>query len=175
MKKIKYLVALTIFGLLFNPGFAAAQAGAVKSNGKSFSFDKGRYETEIRRNFNGRAMGYQVILLKKGQIVSELADGQARNQIDGGAKMTVNTPANIGSTAKFFAGTALLQKFQKPNSIGGGMNSWLNEFIYPYFPKIWQDNMHPSIKQIKFKHCFSTKADSSTTTRTRTSKFISTI
>lgn len=150
MKNIKVIITLFILGLLLNPTFALAQGG-MKLEDKTLKFDKAKFEAEIKNNFDGRAMGYQVILLKKGQIVSEIADGLARNAADGNVKMTVNTPANIGSTAKFFGGTALLQKFQKPNGIGGGMNSWLNETVYQYFPKIWQDNMHASIKQIKFK------------------------
>lgn len=136
---------------MLNPIVALAQMGGVKTGGNLIKFDKAKFEAEVKKNFDGNAMGYQVILLKNGQIVSELAGGKARNQFDGEVKMTVNTPANIGSTAKFFGGTALLHEFQKPSSIGGGMDSWLNEKIYTYFPAVWKQNMHESIKQISFK------------------------
>lgn len=151
MKNIRMIISLFVFGALLAPTLASAQPGGMKLGADTLKFDKARFASEIKRNFNGRAMGYQVILLKKGQIVEEIADGLARNAADGNVKMTLDTPANIGSTVKFFAGTALLQEFQKPNSIGGGMNSWLNEPVYRYFPKVWQDGMHTSIKQIKFK------------------------
>ncbi|HEX8368887.1 MAG TPA: serine hydrolase domain-containing protein [Pyrinomonadaceae bacterium] len=149
MKNLKVLIALIVFGLLLNPTVAPAQTVLLNRETNTIKFDKASFETEIKRNFNGRVMGYQVILLKKGQIVSELADGLARNVIDGNVKMTLNTPANIGSTVKFFGGTALLNKFQRPNGIG--MNAWLNEAVYKYLPKIWQDEMHDSIKKIKFR------------------------
>lgn len=139
-----------VFGLLLNPTFALAQMGGVKLGEKPFQFDKVKFTNEIYKKFDSKAMGYQVILLKKGQIVEEVADGWARNVEDGYVKMTINTPANIGSTVKFFAGTALLQKLQQ-QKYGAGINSRLNEAAYQYFPKIWQDNIHQSIKQITLK------------------------
>lgn len=151
MKNIKILITLIIFGLLLNPIASLAQTGGMKLGGNSIKFDKAKYEAEVKKAFDGNAMGYQVILLKNGQIVSELAGGYARNVTDGIVKMTVNTPANIGSTAKFFGGTALLHEFQKPSGIGGGMESWLSEPIYKYFPVVWQKNMDASIKQITFR------------------------
>ena len=147
MKNIKVLMTLLIFSLLLTPTFAPAQTGGMKLNANTIKFDKAKYEAEINKLFNGNAIGYQVILLKNGKIVSEIAGGKARNATDGEAKMT----ANIGSTAKFFGGTALLREFQKPSPIGGGMDSWLNEPIYKYFPAIWKKNMDESIKQIRFK------------------------
>lgn len=151
MKNTKGLITILFLGFLLSPIFVQAQVGGGKISGNSIKFDKAKYEAEIKKLFGGNAMGYQVVLLKNGQIVSEIADGKARNATDGDVKMTINTPANIGSTAKFFGGTALLREFQKPSPIGGGMDSWLNEPIYKYFPVIWQKNMHASIKQITFK------------------------
>jgi len=152
MKNIKVLIALFFFGLLLNPTSATAQISGAKRGGNLIKFDKAKFETEVKKSFDGNAKGYQVILLKNGQIVSEMAGGKARNQSDGLAEMTVNTPANIGSTAKFFGGTALLHEFQqKPSPIGGGMESWLSQQIYKYFPLVWQKNMHASIKQITFR------------------------
>lgn len=151
MKNIKVLITLIVFGLLLNPTFALAQTGGGNLEAKTIKFDKAKYEAEIKKLFEGNAMGYQIILLKNGNIVSELAGGLARNWMDGNVKMTINTPANIGSTAKFFGGTALLKEFQKPSGIGGGMESWLSEKIYKYFPVVWQKNMHESIKQITFR------------------------
>lgn len=143
MKNIKVLFTLLVFGVLLAPTFALAQGGA--------KFDKAKFVSEIYNKFDSKTMGYQIILLRKGQIVQEVADGWARNVSDGNVKMTVNTPANIGSTAKFFAGTALLQKLQKGTWVGGGFSTRLLEPVYKYFPKIWQDNMHPSIQKITFK------------------------
>ncbi len=151
MKNMKNLMTLFIIGLLLSPTLILAQGDGMKLSEKTIKFDKPKYENEIKKLFEGNAMGYQVILLKNGKIVSEIAGGKARNAFDGEAKMTVNTPANIGSTAKFFGGTALLHEFQKTSKIGGGMDSWLSEKIYNYFPVVWKQNMHTSINQISFK------------------------
>ena len=151
MKNTKFLIALILFGLLLNPLGIFAQGGIKKSTSKPFQLDKAKFTTEIYKKFDSKAMGYQVILLKKGQIVEEVADGWARNVEDGNVKMTVNTPANIGSTVKFFAGTALLQKLQKGTYLGGGFNTRLLEPAYRYLPKIWQDNMDVSIQKITLK------------------------
>ena len=140
MKNLKVLIALFIVGLLLlNPTIVPANP--------EIKFDKAIYEREIKRRFDStKVMGYQIILLKKEQFISELADGLARNAADGSVKMTLDTPGNIGSTAKFFAGTALLQKLQ----MKGDLEMQLNQYAYKYFPKIWQDNMHESIKKIRF-------------------------
>ncbi len=150
MKNLKVLVALIVSGLLLSLSLAFAQ-GDAKGSGKALTFDKAKFTTEIKKNFAGKAMGYQVVLLKKGQVVEKVAGGLARNATDGFVEMTINTPANIGSTVKFFAGTSLLHKLQTPSRSGGGLNARLNEPAYKYFPQIWQDNMHPSIKQITLK------------------------
>ncbi|MDQ2746449.1 MAG: beta-lactamase family protein [Acidobacteriota bacterium] len=151
MKIIKVLIALLVFGLPLNPLSAFAQTGGVKLNADTIKFDKAKFTTEIYREFDGKTMGYQVILLKKGQIVGEVSDGWARNVADGNVHMNADIPANIGSTAKFLAGTSLLHKLQKPNGYGGPIGTRLNEPAYKYFPKIWQDNMDDSIKQIRLK------------------------
>ena len=150
MKNLKVLVTLIVIGLLLSPSLALAQGGVISSE-KALTFDKAKFTTEIKKNFASRAMGYQVVLLRKGEVVERVAGGLARNATDGFVEMTINTPANIGSTVKFFAGTALLHKLQTPSRNGGGINSRLNEPAYKYFPQIWQDNMHPSIKQITLK------------------------
>lgn len=151
MKNIKVLIALIVFGLLLNPLAAFAQLGGVKVEAKLIKFDKKKFVNEIYKKFDGKTMGYQVILLRLGQVVEEVSDGWARNVADGNVHMNADIPANIGSTAKFLAGTALLHKLQTPTKTGGSMDLRLNEFAYKYFPKIWQDNMHPSIKQIRLK------------------------
>src|SRR5215203_4620630 len=151
MKNIKVLITFILAIFLLCVMSAAAQTGGINWESNQIKFDKAKYEAGIKKSFDGNVMGYQVILLKNGQIVSELAGGWARNPTDGSVKMTNKTPSNIGSTAKFFGGTALLQEFQKPSRIGGGMDSWLNEPIYKYFPTVWQNNMDASIKQITFK------------------------
>jgi hypothetical protein len=156
MKNIKVLIGFLVLGLLMTPTFAFAQNGEIKTGGNTLKFDKAKYEAAVKKSFNGNVMGYQVVLLKNGQVISMLADGKARNAADGETPMTINTPANIGSSAKFFTGTALLQFFERPanpyyNPKNLSVDGWLDEKIYLYFPKVWQDNMHASIKKISFR------------------------
>ena len=118
------------------------------------NFDKGRYERSVHLAFSGKVMGYSTVLIRNGQIVSEVAGGQARNAADGNVKMTTTVPANIGSTIKFVAGIALLQLFERIARRPGGrsMDASLSLPVYTYFPKVWQEKMHPSIKKITFRH-----------------------
>jgi CubicO group peptidase (beta-lactamase class C family) len=151
MKNIKFLITSIVLGLLLTPTIALAQTGGMKLGGNTLKFDKAKFVGKVKSDFEGKVTGYQVVLVKDGKIVSEIGGGYATNAVDGSNKMTVNTPANIGSTAKFFGGTALLHEFQRTSGIGGGMDSWLSEKIYNYFPVVWKQNMHESIKQISFK------------------------
>lgn len=147
MKKIKMLISLFVFAALLSPVLASAQPGGYGA-GTTPKFNNAKFVAEINKNFKDKAMGYQVILLKNGQVVEKVADGVARNVADGAVKMTIDTPANIGSTVKFFAATALLHELQKQ---GVSLNFRLKTEVYHYFPKVWQDNMHPSIKKITFR------------------------
>jgi CubicO group peptidase (beta-lactamase class C family) len=139
---------LLLFGLAENT-FAQFGANILK-------FDKSKFDASVKKTLDGKVMGYQVILLKNGQTVSEIADGRARNQADGEADMTLNTPSNIGSTSKFVASVALLHLFENRKALS--VDSWLDQKIYLYLPKVWQDNMHASIKEIKFRHLIEHKA-----------------
>lgn len=109
----------------------------------------------MRAAFNTRVMGYTTALVKDGKVIAEVAGGAARNAADGYASMTVNTPANIGSTIKFTGGTALLHLFESKskwiNPNGRSVNEWLDQQVYIYFPQVWQDGMHPSFKKITFR------------------------
>jgi len=129
-----------------------AQAAPIEAN-PQFTFDKAAYEKEMRLAFESKVMGYATVLIKNGQVVSEVAGGLARNAVDGNVKMTTSIPANIGSTIKFVSGVALLQLFEAKTDgpRGRSMEYWLSQPIYPYFPKIWQSGMDPSIKQITFR------------------------
>lgn len=151
MKNIKVLITTIVLGLLLTPTLALAQNGGMRLGGNTLKFDKAKFDARVKSDFEGKVTGYQVVLIKDGKIVSEIGGGYATNAVDGNNKMTVNTPANIGSTAKFFGGTALMHEFQRTSGIGGGMDSWLSEKIYNYFPVVWKQNMHESIKQISFK------------------------
>jgi CubicO group peptidase (beta-lactamase class C family) len=132
---------------------SSAWAQQIETN-PQFTFDKAAYEKDMRQAFESKVMGYATVLIKNGQVVSEVAGGLARNAVDGNVKMTTSIPIHVGSTIKFVSGVALLQLFEAKTDgpRGRSMDYWLSQPIYPYFPKIWQSGMDPSIKQITFRH-----------------------
>lgn len=156
--KIKSITAmLIVFGVFFNATGVSAQLGV-----KTVAVDKAKFTAGIKKSFDGNVKGYQAILLKDGKIYAEVAGGDARNQIDGQADMIVNTPSNIGSTAKFFAGVALLKFFQTPkgnlNPYGKTVDQWLDTEIFPYLPAIWRANADKSWKEVTFRQLLQHKS-----------------
>lgn len=151
----KFSLALAVAALCAQGLLPVAQAGGTPP--PSGNFHRASYEQAIRAAFGyNKVMGYSTALIKDGKIVAEVAGGSARNAADGYAAMTVNTPANIGSTIKFTGGVTLLHLFESKskwiNPSGRSVDDWLDLEIYFYFPKVWQDGMHPSIKKITFRH-----------------------
>lgn len=156
--KIKSIISmLIVFGVFFNTTAVFAQLGT-----KTLKLDKDKFAAGVKRIFDGKVMGYQAVLLKDGKIVTEFAGGKARTKIDNLADMTVNTPSNIGSTAKFFAGTALLKLLSSPkgaiNPSGRPFDSWLDEKVFYDLPSIWKVNMHASWKQVTFRQLLQHKS-----------------
>ncbi|MGH9752867.1 MAG: serine hydrolase [Blastocatellia bacterium] len=152
MKKLTATLSLTfaMLALCLQSLLPVAEAQQIKAV-PPFIFDKAAYEKGVRAAFDGKVMGYATVLIKHGQVVSEVAGGLARNAADGNVKMTTSIPANIGSTIKFTGGVTLLHLFES-KSRTRSMNDWLSLPIYTYFPKIWQDGMDASIKKITFRH-----------------------
>lgn len=142
-----------LFALLMVCAFTVNSVFALGNDEKATTrvakLNKDTFVGNIKTALDGKVMGYQVILLKNGQIAAETANGWARNNADGNLKMTTSTPANIGSSAKFFGGLTLLQAFEKNKS--KTVDEWLDSKMFTYFPTIWKLTMHPSIKQITFR------------------------
>ncbi|MGI9055591.1 MAG: serine hydrolase, partial [Pyrinomonadaceae bacterium] len=159
--KIKTIIAmLLVFGVFFNTTAVFAQL--VVKQKKTLKLDKEKFAKRIKYIFDNQVLGYQAVLLKDGKIVAEVAGGEARRKIDGEQQMTVNTPSNIGSTAKFFAGTALLKLLSSPkgpiNPSGRPFESWLDEKVFYDLPSIWKVNMHASWKQVTFRQLLQHKS-----------------
>lgn len=152
------LVALTLCTQSLLPVTQAQQIKGVPP----FNFDKAAYEKRLRQAFDNQVMGYATVLIKHGQVVSEVSGGLARNSADGNVKMTTTIPALIGSTIKFTGGVTLLHLFESKNKAinpkGLSMDQWLDTQIYTYFPTVWQNGMDASIKKITFRHLLQHKS-----------------
>lgn len=156
--KIKSIIAtLIVFSVLFNTTAVLAQFGT-----KTVKVDKVKFVQNVKSLFDGNVKGYEAVLLKNGQIVAEAAGGDARSKIDGQAGMTINTPSNIGSTAKFFAGVALLKIFSSPkgplNPAGTSLDTWLDGRIYYYLPDIWKNDLTAGWKDVTFRELLQHKS-----------------
>lgn len=154
MRLNKFIAIFMVFAFAANSVFAIGNDD--KATTKVAKLNKDAFVNNVTAALNGKVMGYQVILLKNGQIAAETANGWARNNPDGNMKMTTATPANIGSTAKFFGGLTLLNAFEKNKS--KTVDQWLDTKMFTYFPKIWKLTMHSSIKQITFRDLLEHKA-----------------
>ena len=160
MKARNIFTTLVLRGSLI--GWAPAAAPRQRLGAKEVRLDKAKFVQNVKAALDGKVMGYQVVLLDKGLIAAETAGGRARNAADGEAAMTLNTPANIGSTAKFFAGVALLKLLSSPkgyvNPAGRTLDQWLDMKMYVYLPKVWQDFMHESWKQVSLRELLQHKS-----------------
>lgn len=143
------------------PAIAAAICGAssaqplVATGYPMPAFDKAAYDARLRKAFDGDVMGYATVLIKNGQVVSQIAGGKARSAIDGNVDMSVYMPANVGSTIKFTGGIALLQLLESKdpniNPQGLTVDQRLDSPIWPYLPARWQNVMHSSILGMSFR------------------------
>ena len=126
------------------------------------TYDRAAFEARAKKAFANDVMGYQALLLKNGQIVGEVAGGKARNSADGVVGMTTSNPANVGSTIKFTGGVSLLQLFESKDPVinpkGLTVDQWLDLPVWTFLPAVWQKDMNPSIKLIKFRHLLTHKS-----------------
>lgn len=150
------LSSITTLAIL--AGIASAQFGGTVGGITTppITFNKPAFEQTMTRSLDGNVMGYQYVLIKKGKVVSENAGGLAQNSADGNFPMTVNTPTNIGSLAKFLSGTAMLNLMQKPQSSlqydnGLSLDQKLERRIWTTMPNAWINGMQPGIEQISFR------------------------
>ena len=138
MRKIKIIFALTLLLSLI-----------ININGQrtvtTKTLKKDLFKSMIENMVAPSVMGYQFVLIKDGKIVAEGADGKARTGTDGDLEMTTSTPQNIGSLAKFLAGTAMINLFEKPAAKAdrdykkNGLQGNLNRPVWGEFPKVWLD------------------------------------
>jgi len=138
MRKIKIIFALTLLlSLLINI------SGQRTINTKTLKKDL--FKSTIENLVEPNVMGYQFVLIKDGKIVAEGAGGKARTGTDGDLDMTTSTPQNIGSLAKFLAGTTMINLFEKPAPKAdpayrkNSLQASLNRPVWGEFPKVWLD------------------------------------
>lgn len=142
MRSIRFLMAALLLLSFSNMLFAQ---GTVLGS-KQITFKKDVFEQDLIEKLAPQTKGYQFVLIKDGQVVSDKADGIARTPQDGGLiKMTNTTPVNIGSLFKFISGTLMLNLMEHPPEKMGSnykQKSFDNRLDTPMWgelPKVWLD------------------------------------
>jgi CubicO group peptidase (beta-lactamase class C family) len=151
MRLINYLASITLLlSILAGASFAQGVTGT-----KSITLDKDAFNKSLTGAVGPKVKGYQYVLIKGGQVVTEKADGEAQTSADGSVKMTVNTPTNIGSLAKFLSGTAMLNMLENPTPYsldkGKTLSQRLDRKMSTLFPDVWKNNMRPGIENITLR------------------------
>lgn len=146
---------LLTLALLITVSCPLALAQGALTN-KNFIFNKPAFEQSLTSAVGPNVMGYQFVLIKDGRVVSAKAGGKARTGKDGEREMTVNTPINIGSLAKFMTGTTLLHLLIHTSEWAGKPNynyvlEGLDSKIAATFPRVWRDNMNQDINLITLR------------------------
>lgn len=124
------------------------------------TFHEQNFENSLRSAVRPNVKGYQYVLIHNGVIVAEDAGGKAQNSDDfggNGLNMTLDTPTNIGSLAKFLSGTAMLNLMEKPWNgeqwdPGKTLSQKLDRRFSTIVPNVWTTDLsHPWVDDITFR------------------------
>lgn len=123
----------------------------------TMTFNKNNFDQSLTNAVEPNVMGYQYVLIKNGQLITEGAGGKAANAADGNRNMTTSTPHNIGSLSKFLSGTAMLHLMVKSAGPGGAwdnglsLSQKLNRPFTSIMPDVWVDGNKPGIGGITIR------------------------
>lgn len=137
---MKFIITLIMLAAAVSP--TLAQGGLQNTTPL---IKKDVFEKSLSEALAPTTMGYQFVLIKDGQVVSEKAGGKARSSAEGNLPMTLTTPMDIGSLFKFITGTTMLNLMEKGSE---KMNSdvkklsfdgKLDRRIWGELPAVWLD------------------------------------
>jgi CubicO group peptidase (beta-lactamase class C family) len=153
MKKRNILTSITAIILLI--GITNAQRSPVEGFAQT-TFNKANFDQSLQNAVGPNVIGYQYVLIRNGQVVSEKAGGVAHNSADGTLAMTTSTPTNIGSLAKFFSGTAMIGLMEKPAGQfvwdpGATLQQKLNRKFSTIVPNVWKSGAKAGIENITIR------------------------
>jgi len=147
--KVRSLVSLLVLiGIMINfTGVSAQQrVNNTKDGPKPLRFDKQKFIDTIKGNRLGAASnldGFAAVIIKDGNLVTEVAGGQAIRSGAGLEKvdMTTSIPADVGSVFKFISFVTLLSLFEKRAAMNPALtiDKQLDESIRPYLPEAWRE------------------------------------
>ena len=158
MKVKDFIATLILITLSFSMITAQVPRGPQGMQAKTITLSKAAFDQSLSGALGPKVMGYQYVLIKDGQLVTEKAGGLAKTAKDGGPlNMTTRTPHNIGSLQKFVTGTALINMMEHPTKWSPGQNTnlrnRLDSPIWGQFPSLWVDLIPPSTVQCPQIRC----------------------
>ncbi len=120
------------------------------------TLSKAKFDQSLQAAVGPNVMGYQYILIKDGQVVSEKAGGLSHSMADGYKTMTTATPTNIGSLAKFFSGTAMIGLMEKPAEASGWdkgatLQQKLDRTFMSIAPDVWKNGAKSGVENITIR------------------------
>jgi CubicO group peptidase (beta-lactamase class C family) len=144
------IIAIILLAAISNGQTRRAEANA------AITFNKANFDQSLQNAVASKVMGYQYILIKNGQVVSEKAGGWGQTTSDGSKLMTTATPTNIGSLAKFLSGTAMIGLMEKPAGqfqwdAGLTLQQKLNRKFFTIVPNVWKSGAKPGIENISIR------------------------
>ena len=161
--KVQKLTAIVLLSVVsFSIISAQVPRGPQELQTKQITLNKVAFNQSLSGAIGPKVMGYQYVLIKDGQLVTEKAGGLAQTAKDNGPlNMTTRTPLNIGSLQKFVTGTTLINMMENPTKWSPGQNmnlkNRLDSPIWGQFPNIWVDLIPgptvqcPQIRCIKYR------------------------
>ena len=144
-------ILATVIATLLVTGVSRAQIVTPR-----LTFSQRDFDQSLTNAVGPNVMGYQYVLIKDGQVVSQKAGGLAQNAADGNLAMTNSTPFNIGSLAKFLSGTAMLNLMEKPSGPGSwdfglSLQQKLDRPFTTIVPDIWAFANTPGVENITLR------------------------
>ncbi|HWL92595.1 MAG TPA: serine hydrolase [Phycisphaerae bacterium] len=145
------IILATVVATLLVAGVSRAQIITPRPTFSVRDFDQ-----SLTSAVGPNVIGYQYVLIKDGQVVSQKAGGLAQNAADGNLAMTNSTPTSIGSLAKFLSGTAMLNLMEKPPGPGSwdyglSLQQKLDRTFTTIVPDIWASGNTPGVEDITFR------------------------
>jgi len=157
MKVKEFTATLILVTLSFSIIAAQAPRGPQGLQTKTITLSKTAFDQSLSSTVGPKVMGYQYVLIKDGQLVTEKAGGLAQSAKDGALNMTTRTPLNIGSLQKFITGTALINVMEHPTKWSPGqsqnLRNRLDSAIWGQFPSLWIDLIPPPTVQCPQIRC----------------------
>lgn len=159
--RLKKLSAMLLVGAILSTApmsIAQVPRGPQELQTKQITLNKTAFNQSLSSAVGPKVMGYQYVLIKDGQLVTEKAGGLAQTSKDNGPlQMTTKTPINLGSLQKFITGTALINMMENPTKWSPGENqslkNRLNSPIWGQFPNLWVDLIPPGTVQCPQIRC----------------------